>query len=288
MRDGHLLFHEQRNSLAGSVMGTKRRGRLTIEQKQERARILPQMASESAAHGIELSEHEWALLHKRVASLVCSWRWEQDLVALVSDGTVPVCVRRHDQLRAFFKMGYYPPGGAESAMVRCTCCQTPMPPVVIGSTGLCFECYQLNLDDGASAMQPSAARFVWMVRDKEAIALLAEGYRLCHVPPAQQNPFPPPRPRPWTKTPPLPKSPPAPPWGSFRIAPTLDSRSFDRVTQTVEQPPTPGMVSAVLRVAPARILAGRSPPTETPYSRHMSITSVITTSYLKKCKKVAI
>jgi len=79
----------------------------------------------------------------------------------------------------------------------------------------------------------------------------------------------------------------APPWASFRIAPSSKSRSRP-VTQTRRTPPTPGQNAAVPRAVPPRILAERPPATETVYSRYISITPVTTTSYLKKCNKSAI
>jgi hypothetical protein len=158
-------------------MGTKRSARLTLAEKLERAALLSLVMEESAVAGVQLTDHESILLHDRIASLVCSWRWEQDLVRLVNEGAVPLCTRRHDQVRAFFTAEIYPPGGADSAMQICTTCHCPMPPCVVGSVGVCYECYQLNLEDARSAQQPIASQFVWVVRDKEALRLLDQGFQ---------------------------------------------------------------------------------------------------------------
>lgn len=66
------------------------------------------------------NDHEKVLFEEKIGRVTCSWRWKRDCIERVTSGEVKY--KRLDQAKELRRVGFYPPGGVGTRMIRCDCC----------------------------------------------------------------------------------------------------------------------------------------------------------------------
>jgi len=82
-------------------------------------------------------------LRNQLLRIVCSQRWEDDIVDGINDARLPPPAKTvAAERRVLHESEFYPPGGDHTAMLQCLVCTRHLPPQVVGSVGVCYECFK--------------------------------------------------------------------------------------------------------------------------------------------------